>query len=463
MKKLPGVILALVIVLSLAVFFTACNKDNPSEPVVKYVYDGQTGYTVDESFNNSGVITKYVDDKVTETFSVDKNIVGNFSTASPKYAYWTTTIDNQSLSFPYFVSNKVSSLPEPESAGEGIYLYKDIAYGNKLHDNSNPESRSDDSSQIFDAYVPENVKNGTDKNPHIILYVHGGAWMIGSKSSEGADFCRQMASEGWVALTMNYAMQDANKILAGNIVKDSSFNDMVGDVGIMISYLKGFMRENFDVEAESICLAGLSAGAHITTLFNYSIGIYSPVKIAFQLDIVGPTQFGDIGYRKFLDPYLKYDPDTADDDDETDPAIALLVQRLLPVFFAAFGGVEQDSLNFSTDNTDALWEFADQFSPLCYVSKDSSPTILAYGKLSETTKINDQVFSIVPALWPADVDTDLLVPTTCFYELQSALEKNGVHHAGKLFEGESHLTMNNSEQTREWIVEQVKAFAELYM
>lgn len=462
MKKLLLIILSLLIVFSLSIFFTACNK-NTADPVIEYRYDGKTGYVVDEEFGNGGIITKYINGEASDTFVIDKTSVNNFSTESPAYAYWNTTVDNKKLEFPYFVSNKATDLPVPESVGTGIYLYEDIAYGDKVHDDADPESRSDDSSQIFDAYVPESVKNGTDKNPHVILYVHGGAWMIGSKSTEGADFCKQMASEGWVALTMNYAMQDANKILAGNIVKDSSFTDMVGDVGIMISYIKGFMKNNFDVDVQSICLSGLSAGAHITTLFNYSLGIYSPIKIAFQLDIVGPTQFGDIGYRKFIDPYLKYNPDTADPNDETDPVIAALVQRLLPIFFAAFGGIDPEDLDFSTDNTDALWEFADQFSPLCYVSKDASPTILAYGKLSATTQINDQVFQIVPALWPEDVSTDLLVPTTCFTELENALEKNGVHHVGKLFEGESHLTMNNSAESREWIVNQVKAFAELYM
>lgn len=483
MKKIISIILCLVIIFTLSISLLACNK-NEKEPKVEYKYDGRTSYTIGDSFEDGGTLTKYVDGKETTSKVINSSDISNFTTTHSLHKEWTTVLDNDNVSIPYFVSKEIVTLTNETSKLNDVYFYEDIAYGDQVYDGTDSAPRiNNDSSQLFDAYIPKAVVDGTNKNPYVLLYVHGGAWMVGNKTVEGASFCQEMAENGFVVCTMNYILQDVNEIMFKNSpIENGSFTDMVWDIGIMISYLKGFLKENFDIDCTKMALSGLSAGGHLSTLFTYKYGYYSPIEIAYELDIVGPTQFSDAGYQAFLGPYLSYDLNKDPEDQEkgledVDVALAAIVQKLLPTFFSAFGGVDYEEFmkeygileddeyvfNPSKENLEKLWAFADEFSSVFYINENSVPTILAYGKLLPETKIGMEVFEIVPALWPEGVETDLLVPCTCYEQMDKTLTKYGVHHVGKIFEGESHLDVNNTKTSRAWIVEQTKAFAELYL
>ena len=133
----------------------------------------------------------------------------------------------------------------------------------------------------LDIYLPETVKN-----PNLVVWVHGGAWVGGDKKNPPMAFVEN-----------GYALASINYRLAGK----AQFPAQAHDIKAAIRFLRA-KASLYNYNAESIVLAGSSAGGHLVALIGTTnfhaelegtVGNYLNESSSVQgiLDFYGPTNF----------------------------------------------------------------------------------------------------------------------------------------------------------------------------
>lgn len=121
----------------------------------------------------------------------------------------------------------------------------------------------------LDVYTAKGQR--ADAKRPVLLYVHGGAWVIGNKRQQGLMTVNQMASRGWVCVTINYRLSPR-----------ATFPDHLLDVKRAIKWI----RENgeaYGADPDFIIVAGGSAGAHLVSLASLTAN-----------DLEYQREFGDV-------------------------------------------------------------------------------------------------------------------------------------------------------------------------
>ena len=138
--------------------------------------------------------------------------------------------------------------------------YKDAIYEVHEPDTYTYAIKGKDTLQM-DVFLP---KGTTDPGRPVVLFVHGGGFAGGIRGGETHnEFCRQLASRGYVAVTMSYRLTMKGKSFhcdqpAENKVK--TFQAAVNDVREATTALVD-MAKNIRIDPNQIVLAGSSAGA----------------------------------------------------------------------------------------------------------------------------------------------------------------------------------------------------------
>ena len=95
-----------------------------------------------------------------------------------------------------------------------------------------------------------------------LVFIHGGAWILGDKREQGLPLCNHLASLGWVCANANYRLSPG-----------ATYPDHVVDAKNAVAWLREHSSE-YGVDPDFIAIAGNSAGAHIaamTALTNNSV------------------------------------------------------------------------------------------------------------------------------------------------------------------------------------------------
>lgn len=119
---------------------------------------------------------------------------------------------------------------------DGIAEKLDVSYG-------------PDAANRLDVFYPSEIE-GTDKALPVIMWVHGGAWISGSKEHV-ANYLRILASKGFVAVGIDYSIAPAAKYPTPVIQANEA-----------LAFLNAKAGE-FHIDPTRIFLAGDSAGAQI--------------------------------------------------------------------------------------------------------------------------------------------------------------------------------------------------------
>lgn len=109
--------------------------------------------------------------------------------------------------------------------------------------------REDENDAYLDLYYPSDI-NKTDSALPLIVWVHGGGWILGDKKSV-ANYSKILASEDYIVAAVNYSLAPEKQYP----VPLSQINDA-------LAYLTN-NYERFNIDVERIIIAGNSAGAHI--------------------------------------------------------------------------------------------------------------------------------------------------------------------------------------------------------
>ncbi|GLD95109.1 hypothetical protein PINS_up003734 [Pythium insidiosum] len=98
-------------------------------------------------------------------------------------------------------------------------------------------------------------KSNARPNAPILLYVHGGAWVVGSRDRPPLPLIYQVASRGWVVCSVDYRLSP--KV---------AFPEHLIDVKRAIAFLRQHAKRMFDADPAFIAVAGESAGGHLASL-----------------------------------------------------------------------------------------------------------------------------------------------------------------------------------------------------
>jgi acetyl esterase/lipase len=142
--------------------------------------------------------------------------------------------------------------------------------------------------------------------PHpVIVWVHGGGWMNGSKDAQPLPdyIAEQVTRRNFVAVSIDYRL--AGWTADGTPV--NAFPDAVDDVKTAIRFLKA-NASRYDLRADMVLLSGQSAGGHLAALAGTSSSLgalepsgLSPVLAAVDdtvravIDVVGISDVGAWG------------------------------------------------------------------------------------------------------------------------------------------------------------------------
>ncbi len=133
----------------------------------------------------------------------------------------------------------------------------------------------------LDVYFPYQTNPSNEKYP-LIMYVHGGAFLVGDKSSS-EDYCRMLSAGGYVVATINYRIgwdRDTSAFCSGDTVelKEAQYRAIQDSRAALRFLVKN--ADKYNIDTNWIFLDGASAGAatvlHTTYVTQDSANAFLP-------------------------------------------------------------------------------------------------------------------------------------------------------------------------------------------
>lgn len=219
-----------------------------------------------------------------------------------------------------------------------------------------------DPMQVMDIYLP---KGRSVTRTNLMIFVHGGGWAGGDKS-DFTTACQQLIRNNDFA--PNYAFININYRLVKD--KDTRFPAAELDVQAALDYIWE-QADSFSV-ARKAALIGASAGGQLVTLVSYKHNEKRFIRSV--ISTWGPTD----------------------------------MKRFYAEGYAGVPEMLKWVTGFTPEENPAIYE---ESSPLLYVSRNSPPTFLAYGRQDSLVRLNQGI------------------------SMDSALTKHGVPHIFFTFDG----------------------------
>lgn len=254
--------------------------------------------------------------------------------------------------------------------------------------------------QVMDLYLPKEDKSGAG----LFVFIHGGAWMSGSKDSE-VSACKEIARNyGYAAMTMSYRLFDYptnTADLEAKIADPNSLDalDMMNDITEALKVAVNKASAN-GCKISKIALVGYSAGAHLAMLYSYAYKSNAPKDIAFCVSYVGPADL--------TDPAFCINTPVEGLGDFTAQYLASRLSHKLVT-----------AANFNDTSTQTALKAV---SPLYQVKAGSVPTILVYGA------------------------QDILVPIAGSRALDAKLTQLGIKHEYIVYQNSGHDLENAADK-----------------
>lgn len=237
--------------------------------------------------------------------------------------------------------------PKGPKLPDGTATHRDLAYGS--HER-----------QKLDLFVP----TGDGPFP-LVLWVHGGAWLGGSK--DGGSPAVGLLSRGYAVASTNYRLS-----------QHATFPAQIHDVKGAVRYLRANAKK-YKLDADRIGVAGASAGGHLVAL----LGTSGDVK---ELE-------GDVG-PKGVNSRVRCVIDFFGPTDLT---------RLSPP-----GGANNPVAKLLGGPVGEKKELVKQADPITFVSKDDPPFLIVHGDQDQVVPLSQSEL-LAAALKKAGVDVTFKV------------------------------------------------------
>lgn len=267
------------------------------------------------------------------------------------------------------------------------------------------------SDKLLDIYFP--TKAVYEKSP-IILFFHGGGWMVGRKESINLfrfnESIAKLRDRGYTVISPEYTLASKGKSPFPNCIIDAY--DAVNWV------LKN--AEEYHLDTRNFGVFGESAGAHIAMMVAYCdpaqyMSGYHHFPFDYVVDVYGPNDLQGLYESALVDSINHYI------DKLPDP----LAKRL---------DISSQLLGFDPkEDTLKAFRFMETYSPIHYVNSQAPNTLIIHG------------------------DEDILVPIDQSIALKNKLDSAGVSYEIHVAKGVNHAfigaTKDQNKEIQSWIVD----------
>ena len=93
-----------------------------------------------------------------------------------------------------------------------------------------------------------------------MVYIHGGAWVIGDKREQGKPMMYELVARGWVCVAINYRLSPK-----------ATWPDHIVDAKRAVAWVKEHIGE-YGGDPSFVAVSGGSAGGHLCALLALSAG-----------------------------------------------------------------------------------------------------------------------------------------------------------------------------------------------
>ncbi|MCR4616048.1 MAG: alpha/beta hydrolase [Clostridiales bacterium] len=208
--------------------------------------------------------------------------------------------------------------------------------------------------QTYDLVIPKNASGSTG----LILCIHGGGWVGGSKDSYTANLMQVSEHNGFAAAAVNY-----------RYVSDSvNYADLMDDISSALAAIKAKGAE-YGVNFDKALLTGISAGGHLSLLYAYTRKDSAPIEPVCVVELCGPAD---------LEHEFYYSDENS------------ISQAVGGEFFR---GIISDGVDYeiSMVDFDAARPALKKYSPINFVDKDTVPTVFGHGEQDEIVPYQNAV------------------------------------------------------------------------
>ena len=172
-----------------------------------------------------------------------------------------------------------------------------------------------DNAHEMDIYTPD---GDTEINRPLILFIHGGSFYGGDKSSvDCQDFCKEFAKKGYVTASVNYRLVSLINIASFLANHDEQYEEVLkatADVKAAIRYFrKDFATNNtYKIDPNTIFVGGYSAGAitaiHLAYIDDVSDLPTNPLDIQAVANSLGGIEgdAGNFGYSSSVSGVINF-------------------------------------------------------------------------------------------------------------------------------------------------------------
>lgn len=249
------------------------------------------------------------------------------------------------------------------------------------------------SSQTLDIYYPT-IENDLKPAP-VLMYIHGGAWIAGSKLTVNNNRFNQafnaLRAQGYFIVSPDYTLAKDGQ---------TPFPDCIQDVFEATQWVSD-NADKYNWDMNQFGLLGESAGAHLAMMVAF--GDASD----FGLENAGPQ----IDY--LIDVYGPSDLNALYNASSTDSINAMI--RKLPAVIADRFDLSKMLVGFDPrTHPDSARSLMEKLSPLTYLDREKIPTLVIHGK------------------------KDQIVPIDQSLSLTKKMDSLGISYSAHYFEGVNH-------------------------
>ena len=253
--------------------------------------------------------------------------------------------------------------------------------------------------QELDIYLP--TQQVYDLSP-VVLFLHGGAWIAGSKESINIDrfnsAINQLRERGYAVISPNYTLASRDQ---------SPFPKCIEDAFDAYWWIIS-NSSDYALDINRMGVFGESAGAHIAMMLAYSDHqLFSEIdekpNLQYVVNVYGPNNLDNMYHMQTMDSVNKL--------------LARLPENLrehLDIARFLFG------FNPKIDSLRAI-DFMEVHSPAKYVSRDSPPTLMIHGAVDQIVPI-DQSLTLQSILSEVGVDNELHILDSVDHAFRGATE-----------------------------------------
>ncbi len=294
-----------------------------------------------------------------------------------------TSASNPTMTTP---STPPPATPIPTEAAASITVLRDLEY---THYTINGEEHT----LRLDLYRPG---TGDDRPLPLLIYIHGGGWMEGSKQDCPAE---PFVQHGYAVACVDYRLARATP---AGCPEELIFPAQIRDLRAAVRWLRQHAAE-YDLDPDRFGAFGDSSGGHLAALLGVSHGVPDPGDAASQ-DVSDAVQ----AVADWFGPVDVTQGPVAFEDDPCVTDWDTLVQTYggeeTPYFYwtAAWGTFLGGSLTDPAVLKRATWA-----SPLTYIDADDPPFLVIHGEADDMVPL-EQSERLAAALQEATVDVTFI-------------------------------------------------------